>query len=327
MNRKMYTFICTIVLGLFTIPGLASTSEQSKVVATVNGTIITSNQLLSKVNEKLPLITVHQRISEKRFKEINDQVLDQLIEEELLVQEAERRGLQIKTKELEKQINFMKKMYPSQKQFEKELSKTGMSYQQWVKKIRRRLLIRKLWKIAVTDKVHTNDKDVKEYYLKNKKKFYLPDQLRVAHILITVEPGAMEAGWRAGLAKATDIYKQLVKGADFTRLAKKYSADSTTAANGGDLGWRHVGQLMPELDNVAKTLSVGQISKPVRTIYGYHILKLIGKKQGKQLSFREIDRESLKKRLQKKRIEILGKKFISGLKKQATIRIFSNMGN
>ncbi len=312
---------------MFTMPGMASTTKQSKIVATVNGAIITNERLLSKANEKLPQITVHRRISEKRFNEISNQVLDQLIKEELLIQEARRRGLKIGAKELEEQIDFMKKRYTSQKQFKKQLSKTGMTYQQWVEKIRRRLLIRKLWKIAVTDKVHTTDKDVRDYYLNNKKKFYLPDRLQVAHILIAVEPGSMEAGWKAGLGKANELYKQLLNGADFTKLVKQYSADSTTVAKGGNLGWRHVGQLMPELDETARVLTVGQVSKPVRTIYGYHILKLIGKKNGKQLSFQEIDHESLKKRLQKKRIEVLGKKFISGLKKQATIRIFSNAGN
>ncbi len=299
-------------------------AEKGKIVAQVNGIKISEHQLLTKLNEKLPMVSVHQRISEKRYEEIRNQVLNQLIDEELLIQEARRRGLSVSKNELENQVKLMKNAYPSQKIFEKELAKTGQSYKEWVKKIKRRLLIRKLWKTAVTDHIHITDDSVYAYYLQNKNKFYIPDRLHLAHILISVNPGAMEAGWKEGLKKADNLYRQLINGADFASMARQYSNDSTSAKKGGDLGWRHVGQLMPELDEVAKTLKVGQISKPIRTIFGYHILKLLAREQGRQLSFNEIDRDKLKKRLQKKRAAELGQNLIKQLRAKASIRIYTN---
>ncbi len=313
-----------VTIGLVICLFGVSFADKGKIAATVNGVEITRQKLLSKINEKLPLITVHQRISEKRFSEIREQILNQLIDEELLVQEAKRRGIKVTRDELNRQINLMKSRYPDQKIFEQELSKTGQSYKQWVEKVKRRLLIRKLWQVAVTQQVHVTDRDVYAYYLKNKKKFYIPDRLHLAHILIAVEPGAMEAGWKKGLDKANNLYRQLSRGADFASMARRYSADSTSAKQGGDLGWRHVGQLLPALDTVAKTLKVGQISKPVRTIYGYHILKLIAKEPGRQLSFEEIDKNSLKKRLQKKEVDKLGQELLRQLRAKASIRIYTN---
>ncbi len=308
----------------FTAMITAVRADKGKIVAKVNGVKISNQKLVSKLNEKLPLVSVHQRISQKRFDEIRNQVLNQLIEEELLVQEARHRGLKVSKTELEKQVNLMKSAYPSQAVFEKELKKTGQSYDEWVKKIKRRLLIRKLWKTAVTDRIHITDDSVYAYYLSHKSKFYIPDRLHLAHILVSVDPGAMEAGWKKGLEKANNLYRQLNNGADFAAMARQYSSDSTSAQKGGDLGWRHVGQLMPELDNVAKNLKVGQISKPIRTIYGYHILKLLEKDPGRQLSFDEIDKEALKKRLQKKRARELSQNLIKQLKAKASIRIYTN---
>ena len=322
--RKRTKFWHKLLLIVFiTMFVSRSFAEKDKVVAIVNGSKITNKQLLAKVNEKLPLVTVHQRISEKRFDEIRNQILNHLIDEELLVQEAQRRGISVSKKELQNQINMMKGGYASEKIFKRELAKTGQTYKQWIKKIKRRLLIRKLWKTVVTDRVNITDDSVRAYYLSHKNKFYIPDRLHLAHILIAVDPGAMEAGWKAGLQTAENLYRQLRNGADFSSMAKQYSDDSTTAKKGGDLGWRHVGQLLPELDKVAKQLVVGQISKPIRTIYGYHILKLLDKEPGRQLSFEEIDRKALKKRLQKKRAQVLSQNFIDKLRKKAKIQIFT----
>ncbi len=328
MKRKIMRskrIIYAVLIGLCTLS--FARADKGKTVATVNGVKITEKQLMSKVNEKLPLITVHQRISEKRFNEIQNQILNQLIDEELLVQEAKRRGIRVSHEELMQQVQMMKSPYKTQKIFEKELAKTGQTYDQWLAKIKRRLLIRKLWKTAVNDKIQISEQDVHQYYLQHKNKFFIPDQLHLAHILISVNPGAMEKGWEEGLKKAENIYRQLSLGADFSLMARKFSSDSATRSGGGDLGWRHVGQLLPELDKVAQTLQVGQISKPIRTIYGFHILKLLDKKNGRQLSFDEIDRKKLKAQLEKKKRQMLGSQLIDSLRQKAKIKIFTIAGN
>ncbi len=100
--------------------------------------------------------------------------------------------------------------------------------------------------------------------------------MRASHILLKTE-GKDDAAVKA---KAEDLLKQAKAGADFATLAKKYSEDEASAKNGGDLDFFGRGRMVPEFDQVAFTLAVGQLSDPVKTSFGYHIIKLVDKKPG-----------------------------------------------
>ena len=291
------------------------------VVATVNGVAITEKALKAGINEKLPFISVHTSVSEKRYQEIRQQVLADLIDEELFYQEAKRRKIKIPSSELDQFVQMMKKGYPSEKIFKEELKKTDISYKEWVRKLKRRLMIKKLRQQEITAKVKVTDQDVEQYYNNNKKKFIIPERLHLLHILISVDPGGMKAGWQEGQKKAEEIYQRIKKGEDFKEIAKQYSDDKSSNKEGGDIGWLHVGQLLPELDSAAKKMKIGEVSKPIRTIYGYHIIKLVDKAPGKQLNFSEINQESLKQKLLEKRIKERTQAFLAELKANADIRI------
>ncbi|GBD94698.1 chaperone SurA precursor [bacterium BMS3Abin05] len=324
MGKQKLRF--TLVLpwiGLFLL--ILSTGAQAakKVVATVNGADITNDALLAGINQKLPLISIHKSVSEQKYKEIRRQVLNQLIDEELLYQEAKRQKFKADKTELNRHIAYMKKAYPTKKTFREQLAKTGLSYRQWIAKLKRRLLINQVRQREIVDKVTITDRDVRRYYRKNKKKFIVPQRLKILHILISVEPGAMEVGWKAGLKKAQMVYKNIMAGEDFSKAAKEYSADSTSRARGGDIGWVHLGQLLPELDQVARRMKIGEVSHPIRTIYGYHIIKLVDHKPRKQLSFSEIDIKELKEKLRRKRIEERRNELLTKLRAQAKIRIMN----
>ncbi len=295
---------------------------ENKIVATVNGTMITNNILLAGINEKLPLISIHTRVSEKRYKEIRKQVLNEIIDDELLYQEAKLKNILIDKNALNYQINMMKTAYPSEKIFKQELKKTGSSYKQWVNKIKRRLLINQLIKEEVVDKITITGHDIQFYYENNKYKFKIPEQMKLLHILISVPPGGMREGWQAGLEKADSIYQRIINGEDFSTMAQNVSDDTSSSKKGGAIGWLHVGQLLPELDKIAVQLEIGQVSKPIRTIYGYHIIKLIGRKPAKQLTIEEVGKKNIEKRIYKNLYAQRKEELIAKLRAAATIRIF-----
>ncbi|MFQ5630930.1 MAG: peptidylprolyl isomerase, partial [bacterium] len=153
-------------------------------------------------------------------------------------------------------------------------------------------------------------------------KFVMPKRFRVRHILISVNPGAMAAGWQAGLEQAQQVYSRILAGEDFALLAKELSADSSSRQAGGDLGWFHKGQLIAALDEALEKMQIGEVSKPVRSIYGFHILKFEEQQPEKQLTFDEINQEDLRKKLIRKRINIRRLEFLSNLKAKSDIRIF-----
>jgi peptidyl-prolyl cis-trans isomerase D len=123
----------------------------------------------------------------------------------------------------------------------------------------------------VASQVVVTDKDLQDYYDKNKAAYVQPERRQVRHILI--ESGSDDA---AAAKKANDVLAEANSGKDFAELAKKYSQDAGSAQNGGDLGWGQKGNLGldPAFDEAEFSMKVGEICGPVKTKFGYHILKL-----------------------------------------------------
>ncbi|NDY41804.1 peptidylprolyl isomerase [Dissulfurirhabdus thermomarina] len=127
-------------------------------------------------------------------------------------------------------------------------------------------------------KVSVTDEELKAYYAENKDKFAQPEMVRARHILIRVGQGADEKTRAKAEAKARDIRKQIRKGADFADLAKKYSEDPGTRDKGGELGFFPKGRMVPEFEKAAFALKKGEVSQPVRTAFGYHLIQVEDRK-------------------------------------------------
>jgi peptidyl-prolyl cis-trans isomerase D len=127
---------------------------------------------------------------------------------------------------------------------------------------------------ALKSKIVVPSADVERTYNNNIEQYTTPEQVRASHILLKTE-GKDDAAVKA---KAEDVLKQAKAGADFAELAKKYSEDTDSAKNGGDLDYFGRGRMVPEFDQAVFAMQPGQISDLVKTQYGYHIIKLVDKK-------------------------------------------------
>ena len=116
--------------------------------------------------------------------------------------------------------------------------------------------------------------DVQQYYNTHQQQFQVPESVRVRHILIKVPPKADAKTTAAAQAKAQDILKQLKAGGNFAELAKKYSDDPGSKAQGGELGFIQHGATVPEFDQTAFSLQPGQLSSVIHTQFGFHILQV-----------------------------------------------------
>ncbi|MFQ6079523.1 MAG: peptidylprolyl isomerase [Thermodesulfobacteriota bacterium] len=296
-------------------------SAKYEVVAIVNGRAITEDALKAEMSKILPMASYHARVSEQRLKEIRHQALQHLIEEELLYQEAKKRKLVVEHSELNERIEWIKNSYSSDEAFRQHLAKTGLSYRQWIIRVKRQFLIQRIQQLEIFDKIVVTEAQVRTYYQENKEKFVIPTRLKLRHILISVNPGAMSAGWLEGSKKAQQVYARIQAGEDFAKVAKEVSDDTTSREKGGDIGWLHVGQLIPELNEVVCNMKLGEVSEPIRSIYGFHLFKLEGREEARQLSFEEINKESLKEKLRKKWISKRREEFLANLRDQANIQI------
>ena len=165
--------------------------------------------------------------------------------------------------------------------------------------------------------VKPDDAALKAYYDEHKSEY---EEAKARHILIRakgspvpLKPGQKELTDEEALAKAKDLREKIVKGADFAALAKAESDDSGSGANGGDLGSFTHGRMVKEFDQAAFTLPVGQVSEPIKTQFGYHIIQV--ESRGAK-SYDEV-----KPQIEAKLKPELAKKAVDELKKQTTVTI------
>lgn len=127
---------------------------------------------------------------------------------------------------------------------------------------------------AVGSRVAVADKEIEDYYSAHRSEFENPEQRQVRHILIKVDQNAPESAIEAAKNKAQDLATKIRGGADFAQLAQQFSDDPGSKARGGDLGFFPRGQMVPQFDDAAFTMQQGVVSDPVRTDFGFHVIRV-----------------------------------------------------
>ena len=164
---------------------------------------------------------------------------------------------------------------------------------------------------ALRAKVAIPQADIERAYNDSIEQYTTPEQVRASHILLKTE-GKDDAAVKA---KAEDLLKQAKAGATFADLAKKYSEDEASAKNGGDLDYFGRGRMVPEFDTVAFAMEPGQISDVVKTQFGYHIIKLVDKKQATSRSLADV-RQQISDQLMSERAQAQAADLAQNLLKQ-----------
>lgn len=155
-------------------------------------------------------------------------------------------------------------------------------------------------------KIEVTDEEIKTYYEENKDTFTEPEQVHASHILLETEE------------EANEILAQLNEGADFAELAKEHSKDPGSAQNGGDLGFFGRGEMVPEFEEAAFSLEVGEMSGVVESEHGYHIIKVTDKKEAKEYTLEE-KREEIREQLFAQKLNAQVPAWLNELKQNAEI--------
>jgi foldase protein PrsA len=195
-----------------------------------------------------------------------DGALDTLIAEKIVKLESEKKDLTVKDSEIKKELENIKGQYDSEEAFNEALASSGSDLDSVKENIKTYLLTEKLLK----DRIKITDDQIKEYFEANKDTFAQSEQVEASHILVDDEKTAQE------------VKKKLDDGGDFAELAKEYSTDTSNADSGGELGYFGKGEMVTEFDDKAFSMKKGEISEPVKTEFGYHIIKVTGKKEAKE---------------------------------------------
>lgn len=272
------------------IPGCKK-SPPKNVAATVNNRVVAYEDLERQYKLQFP--QRDERASEDLLAIQKLEVLRSMVDNEIMLQRAEKLGLMAVDADVDAKFNELKAPY-TQEEFQKQLEARNMTMAELKAQLRRDLSIQKLFNKEITSHINISDKDVTDFYNSNKAAFNLAEpQVHIAQLLVT--PGASpdarnlkrdEAQSEEQARKKIQMLEaRLKQGEDFAMLAQNYSEDPNTAANGGDLGFIPESALEKanvELRKMVMQLQPGQISPIIRTPEGYRILKVMSKEPAGQ---------------------------------------------
>ena len=232
-------------------------------------------------------------------------ILNQLIDYELLFQQAQKEKIKISNDEINLEIDKIKDNFPTLEEFNEALKANNITLDQLKKDIKRQLIINSILEEAKSQ-VSISDEELLEYYNENKESFLEPEQVHARHILVETEE------------EANNLLLLLKEGlTDFAELAKEKST-CPSAEKGGDLGFFAKGQMVKEFEDAAFSLKPGEISDVVQTQFGYHIIKCEEKKEEYSPTFEEA-KERISNTLRSQRENEAISALISKLKEEAVV--------
>ena len=250
-------------------------------------------------------------------KQAEDRALDQLIDFELIYQEARK----MKIDDLEKQVDFKlaqsKAKFSTPAEFDAYLKNEGLTEKELTDQIRRYTIGVNYIEKTIADKVVISDDEVKKFYEENKARFAEEPEVRASHILIGVDAAATADDKKKAKEKAEALLKEVKAGKDFAELAKT-SSTCPSSAQGGDLGPFKKGQMVPPFEQAAFALKPGEVSDVVETQFGFHIIKVTEKKEGKTTPLEEVQ-DKIRTYLKNQKVNKNIGEFVTGLRKKATI--------
>lgn len=279
MKIILIVVIAAFVVSVFYGLGQYKSSggqRQTYYIAKVNKSGITSDQLQ---NAFLNAISRYDdaalsSLDQPTIVSFKKNILNQLIDYELLYQQAQKEKVKISSDEINLEIDKIKDNFSSPEEFDGALKANNLTLAQIKENIKRQLMINKILE-ETKGQVSITDDKLLEYYNENQESFFEPEQVHARHILVKTEE------------EANILLLQLKEGlTDFSELAKEKSTDSS-ASSGGDLGFFARGQMVKEFEDAAFSLEPGEISGVIQTQFGYHIIKCEEKKKEYSPTFEE----------------------------------------
>ena len=309
MKRSLMLAAAALAAITVVAAGCGGSDEvPSDAVAVVDGTTISRSTLDDLLARAKKSYTAQKRAFPKagtsEYQTLQTQAVAFLVQREEYAREAEQLGIKVTDAQIAKKLDEVKKQYfsGSQTKFEKGLEDQGYTEATLREDIRSQLLTEGIYN-KVTNDVKVTDADVEAYYEKNKANYAVAESRSVRHILVKTK------------AEADKIYSQLEGGADFAALAKQNSLDPGSKDQGGKLTVTR-GQTVAPFDKAAFSLKTNQISQPVKTQFGYHVIQpLSDVKPGSVTPFAQV-KAQIKTQLDSESKNTAVNKWVAGVEKE-----------
>lgn len=251
--------------------------------------------------------------------QIQQMVMDELIQKTLLTNAAEKEGMKVADLEIEASLKEIAAQVPKGETLEDFAKSAGVSLDRIRDQIAIDTKIRKLYEKVTAEVAAPGTAEVKKYFEEHPEEFEQKASIEASHILISTQGITDPAQLAAKEKIAKELREEIVakKGENFAEMAGLHS-DCPSKAQGGDLGEFEKGQMVPEFETAAFGQEVGAIGECVKTEFGYHIIKVAGKKEAKTLAFAEVEKDLANDLLEQRKSEKMGT-YVSGLREKAKI--------
>lgn len=313
--------VCFAIALLLSCSSLAAAAEQgeqaSDKVARVGNLVITQMDVDRKTQEILPMqVGFHSSLNSEKIAEIKQKALDALVVRAYKVQYAIDEEISVDAALFESE---WQKILGDNRQLRGQLQSPQMAKAK--ADLYLEMLARKAESIAVDDQIKVSEEEVSAYYTANKEKYFRPKLFTASHVFVKVDPADNEEEKEVKRSRAEALYKRALTGEDFYNLAY-YESDDRSKYVGGSLGSFHAGQTVAEFDAAIQAMKPGEIVGPVRTMYGFHIIKLDAVEKERQLSFAEVS-DKIRASLVDAQRKVLYENWMTRLKGQYAFERFS----
>ena len=287
---KPFILLGLLAGSLLTASCGSDSSASADVVARVNGKDITTSQLEKQIQVRLN--GSEQPPSPEEQQDLKLQVLNQMINDQILLEQAGAATLNATDAEVDVKFNEFKSQY-SEEKFQELLKEQKMSVEDIRNELRKSITIDKLVNKEITSKISVTDAEIKAFYEKNKETFNLPESYHIAHILVTpvADPDLPNKATDAktpeeARQKAARLLRDIQTGKDFVTVARESSEDPSSGPAGGDLNFQPfqaIENIDPRLAQSVQKMRAGEtFPQVIETRYGFHIVKLLEKDAGGQ---------------------------------------------
>jgi peptidyl-prolyl cis-trans isomerase SurA len=282
----------------------AQAEVANRIVAVVNDEVITLSELISAFEPHRANIEA-SHMGEEREKALTENrmiLLNRMIDDLLIQQQSRKTGIVISDEEL---MNALKDLFRrrniSQDDLQKALDREGTTLETYKKGVRDQLMRIKLIQREIKSRVTVSDEEIGAYYLKRREDYEGKETVRIKQILLPLPKEEDPAEKEKIRADAGTIHKRLLNGEPFDLLSKKYSQGSA-ANTGGDIGYIEKGMILHEVEEVAFSLSLNQISGVIESPVGFHIITVIDRRGAGFKSIESV-REEIRDKIDQEKME------------------------
>ncbi|MFP2909402.1 peptidylprolyl isomerase [Pyxidicoccus sp. 3LFB2] len=320
MKKLVAVIAATALLG----GGTAARAELvDRVAAVVNRDIIALSEVQQRAAPELSRINAPdaRKRAEQRVL-LMKTALDTLIGEKLMEAEIAQLGITATEAEVDELVADVRQQnnITDPAQFEELLKGEGLSMAAYRDMLRKRILRDRLLRVKIGPKVKVTEEDLKAAYAQYARMETEDSEVFARHILVQVDAKATPEQIEAARKKAEAIAVEARRpGMDFSALARARS-EGSSAAEGGELGWFKRGVMVPAFEKVAFNLKEGEVSEPVRTNFGWHILKVEERRSVAATSYEEM-RPKLEAKLYQEKTDKFLEQYVAELRQKANVEV------